>query len=149
MIRFVQCCLAFTLGSASVPSVAAAAVDHCPVLPADSGLVWQLSEGPDFSVCYATSAKQPAGGTIGVYLGFHPNFDPQSGQVLQSGTIEGTSITWYRKQPDSSAFAVGAETIHSLNPHVAYIWVLAPSQQELGKLIHAAEQLRFSRRREL
>jgi len=148
MIRFVYCCVALSLGSAFVPQGMAAPVDRCPSLPANSDLAWQLSEGPDFSVCYATSAKRPTSGTIGVYLGFHPNFEPKEGQALRSGTIENTPVTWYRKQPASPAFTVGAETIHSLNPHVAHIWVLAPSQQELVKLMETAEQLRFSKPRD-
>lgn len=149
MIRVIESLLALTLGMSVVPSGRATEADLCPALPANSGLAWQLSKGPDFSVCYAVPVKQPAGGVIGVYLGFHPSFKPEEATALRPGIIGGEPITWYVKQPGSSTFAVGAEAIHQLKPHVAHIWVLAPSQPELVKLIQTAEQLRFGRPGEL
>src|SRR3546814_17030074 len=38
--------------------------EHCPVLPADSGMTWPHKQGPDFGVCSAvdsTTGKDPFG----------------------------------------------------------------------------------------
>src|SRR3546814_14312583 len=41
--------------------------EHCPVLPADSGMTWSYKHGPDFGVCYAvdSSTGKDAFGKIG------------------------------------------------------------------------------------
>jgi hypothetical protein len=55
----------------------------CPKLPDDGGFVWEYSQGPDFSVCYARKhepSTQPQ--LIGVYIGFAPAFHPDPTLLL-------------------------------------------------------------------
>src|SRR3546814_14285420 len=43
--------------------------EHCPVLPADSGMTWSYKQGPDFGVCYAVDSS-PGKDAFGIYLGY-------------------------------------------------------------------------------
>src|SRR3546814_1588340 len=62
--------------------------EHCPVLPADSGMTWSYKQGPDFGVCYAVDSSTGKD-AFGIYLGYAPKFDPSHGNAIGAGNVGG------------------------------------------------------------
>ena len=133
--------LAFLLQASPAPSQPA---DHCPTLPAGSGVSWTYQQGPDFGVCYAvdSATKKDA---FGVYLGFAPSFHPESAKAIQAGNVGGRKITWYQRAPSSDPSAYSRETLVELDRQgsVAHVWVTASSKQQLAQRLSVLRRLQF------
>src|SRR3546814_11239245 len=70
--------------------------EHCPVLPADSGMTWSYKQGPDFGVCYAVDSSTGKD-AFGIYLGYAPKFDPSHGNAIGAGHLGGRKVQWYER----------------------------------------------------
>jgi hypothetical protein len=134
-----------------LPSVAASAPsdERCPTLPPESGLEWSYSEGPDFAVCYAKHSASKAD-AFGIYLGFHPSFDPGAGTKVATGVVAGKEVVWYRGfgndgQSQSSVW----QTVLALAPRqkfsaaLAHVWVNASDQTRLRLHLTILERIAF------
>lgn len=84
-----------TLGAGT----ALADADRCPRLSSRHGYNWIYQQGPDFDLCYAMLGRDDQG-FFGLYLGYHPNFDPMEGAPIESGTVGQHAVFWYEAKPD-------------------------------------------------
>lgn len=137
------CLLSFLLFS--TPLAFARSVEICPALPADSGLEWTYSEGPDFDVC---RAHAPASDDLafGIYLGNHASFHPERATRIGKGKVAGRRVTWYRQEPEDSGSALARQTLLTLDRewgYVAHIWVAADTQQQLLERLSVLERIVF------
>jgi hypothetical protein len=135
-----------------LPAVAASArsVERCPTLPPDSGLEWSYREGPDFDVCYARHSAGKAD-AFGIYLGFHPSFDPTKGH--EGGEmVAGKEVVWHRGfgncgQSQSPVW----QTVLALGPRhepyapVAHSWVDASEELRLRLYLTILECIVFKK----
>jgi len=129
----------------AVPHASARSVEVCPALPADSGLEWTYSEGPDFDVCRA-SAPGSESLAFGVYVGNHPSFHPKRSNRIGKGKIAGRRVTWYRQEPGDSDSAFFRQTVLTLDRkwgYVAHIWVAADTEQQLLDRLSVLERMAF------
>src|SRR3546814_20325840 len=65
--------------------------EHCPVLPADSGMTWSYKQGPDFGVCYAVDSSTGKD-EFGIYLVYAPKFDSSHGKAIGAGNVGGRKV---------------------------------------------------------
>ncbi len=129
----------------SAPQVSAQSVEVCPSLPANSGLEWTYSEGPDFDVCraYVRGSESLA---FGIYLGNHPSFHPGRSDHIGNGKVASRRVTWYRQGPNDSDSAFFRHTLLTLDGktgYVAHIWVAADTEQQLRGRLSVLESIVF------
>jgi hypothetical protein len=88
--------LASLLLLALLPAISfARSVDVCPVLPRSSGLAWHFQNGLDSASCQAIRVVDKKT-LFSVYLGNHPDFDPETTTRMATGVVGGRTATWYR-----------------------------------------------------
>ena len=129
----------------AVPQAFARSVEVCPTLPANSGLEWTYSEGPDFDVCRA-SAPGSKDLVFGIYLGNHPSFHPERSSRIGKGKIAGRRVAWYRQESSDSNSAFSRQTVLTLHRkwgYVAHVWVAADTGQQLQDRLSVLERIVF------
>jgi hypothetical protein len=127
------------------PQVSARSVEVCPSLPANSGLEWTYSEGPDFDVCRA-SIRGSESLAFGIYLGNHPSFHPDRSDHIGNGKVASRRVSWYRQEPNDSDSAFSRQTLLTLDRklgYVAHIWVTADTEQQLLDRLSVLERIVF------
>jgi hypothetical protein len=111
-------------------------------VPQGFGFVHQ--PGPDFDVfrVFALRELEARPGTLGIYLGHHPSFEPEANAKQRSVKILGKPVTWYEAQVgglfrgDALVQVAGGTTLH--------FFFEAPSLAEASELARIAETLRKS-----
>ena len=127
------------------PQLAARSVEACPTLPADSGMVWTYSEGPDFDVCRA-SAPGSEEIALGIYLGNAPSFLPVRATRIGRGKVAGRRVTWHRMDSSDSGSTFSRQTLLTLSRkwgYVAHVWVGAETQQQMLDRLAVLERIAF------
>lgn len=113
----------------------------CPVLPADSGLVWEYRNSGASDFCRAVRADGSE--AFGLYIAYKANFEPKRGNRAEAGTIDGQSMYWYRGELAIRPDVEVRETLVELaDGRVAHIWLQAETPQ-LPAAIHQAQSIRF------
>ncbi len=129
----------------AMPLAYARSVEVCPKLPADSGLEWTYSEGPDFDVCRA-SAPGSEDLAFGIYLGSAPSFHPERATRIGRGKVAGRRVTWHRTDPSDSGSTFSRQTLLTLSRkwgYVAHVWVGADTQQQMCDRLAILERIAF------
>ena len=121
--------------------------EHCPMLPADSGITWSYQQGPDFGVCYAVDSSTEKD-AFGIYLGYSPKFDPSQGKVIGDGSVGGRKVKWYERSSfyiHSDPTEFSQETVIKLDRDCsfAHVWVVAASPQQLTRSLTVLSKLQF------
>jgi len=130
----------------ATPGALAQSAEVCPALPSDSGLEWNYSRGPDFDVCRA-SAPGSEDLVFGIYLGNHPNFDPERSSRIGMGKVGGRRVAWYRHERSDSNPAFSRQTLVTLDRErgdMAHIWVVASTEQQLQDRLSVLERIVFN-----
>lgn len=127
------------------PQSFARSVEICPTLPADSGLEWKYSKGPDFDVC---RAHVSASGDLafGIYLGNHPDFHPKHAERVGKGKVADRRVIWYRFGPRERVPELSRQALLTLDRkwgYVAHIWVAAATEQQLVDRLSVLERIVF------
>lgn len=125
------------------PLVHAQAVSvACPDLPADSGLTWEYKAAANTQFCRALRADGSE--AFGLYIAKESAFKPSRGNRAEETRIDGQSVHWYRSELAARPNVQARETLIELpDGRVAYMWIHANSQDELGESITRATSLRF------
>lgn len=137
-------CLLATAGSARA-APPAAVVEACPHTDPKL-LVWRLSPGPDFHVCYGSppGATHP---TIGAYYGHAASFRYAAPAAREPGMLGGLPIEWQvGTTPDKK---LKRETLFLLktrpDPHATqvHVWIIADTAAELEQAKQLARDIDF------
>jgi len=115
----------------------------CPQLPADGGLRWETSEGPDFLYC---KAVRDADGeqAFGVMLRQKSPFRTYRARRTEEAIIGGREVHWYRGNVSSQPDAIVRETLVELdNGFTAHIMLRADSEEERAEKQRLVERLQF------
>jgi len=119
-------------------------LDVCPTLPANSGLKWNYTEGPDFDICRAMEGDVQV---FGVYLGNAPSFRPDKKQRGESGGIGKYKVTWHSMPSQDTSRPIGKQTLIQLNQKpgmdVAHIWITAKDAKEMSRMLAVFKQVNF------
>lgn len=113
-------------------SARAETASPCPGLPADAGLTWTHTDGPDFVVCHAMRGKEQV---FGVYLGRNPSYRHLDVNKAEASRIGSYEVTWYNVSPDDKQGAYARETMVRFGKQdsagVAHFWISAASEEQL------------------
>jgi hypothetical protein len=124
-------------------ALAQAAPTGCPSLPADSGLTWEYKAAASTQFCRALRADGSE--AFGLYIAKDSPFKPGRGNRAEQANIEGRTVQWYRSELADKPGVQARETLIELpDGRVAYLWIHAKSQDELGEAIARTTALRFS-----
>jgi len=135
-------CLGLASLAITLPAHAQSA-SSCPTLPANSGLEWQVLDGPDFIFCKALRVSDGAE-YFAVTLSKKSPFDPKRGNRVASTVIDGHEVYWYKSELATAPGAQVRETLVKVDDdHVAHISVRAPSDQQLVDAMQKVERIRF------
>lgn len=114
----------------------------CPDLPADSGLTWEYKAAASTQFCRALRADGSE--AFGLYIARESAFKPSRGNRSEETRIDGREVHWYRSELAGKPDVQARETLLELpDGRVAYLWIHANSQDELGESIARAATLRF------
>jgi hypothetical protein len=124
----------------------AAKRDDCPILPKDSGVTWEQSDGPDFTVCYAMEPGRKSE-LFGLYTGMAASFDASKLSKAEVGSIAGHRVQWY-KIPTSGGPAFKREGLIQVRaktgPHYqAHVWILADDLRQSQRAAFVLDKIRF------
>jgi hypothetical protein len=101
--------------------------------------------GPDFDVFHVVAVRelkaQPA--TLGIYVGYHPSFEPEKNAKPRSSKILGKPVTWHEAEVDG-LFRGDALVDLAGGPSLHFFFA-APSVTEARELARIAETVRSSR----
>ncbi|MFT4198292.1 MAG: hypothetical protein QM601_10375 [Pseudoxanthomonas sp.] len=130
------------LGCCAAPAFAE---PGCPLLPAGSGLQWQLSSGSGLTICKAVDAA--GNRVLGVMLtGKEPELNQPRRNRAEKATIAGQEVRWYRTEIANQPGAQDRLTMVELGPdRYAQIWVYAPDADTAAQRVRLASQLDFER----
>lgn len=132
---------AVLLGTAGL-AAAQAAPAACPLLPADSGLTWEYKAAASTQFCRALRADGTE--AFGLYIAKNSPFKPGRANRAEEARIDGRVIHWYRSELAGKPDVQARETSFELpDGRVAYLWIHADSQDELGDAIARTASLRF------
>lgn len=116
----------------------------CPDLPADSGLTWEYKAAATTEFCRALRADGSE--AFGLYMAKDSPFEATRANRAEEAMIDGRQVQWYRTELAGKPDVQARETVVSLpDGRVAYIWIQARSEQELGESINRANSVRFGR----
>lgn len=108
----------------------------CPTLPADSGLKWKYTGGPDFGVCHAMQGDVQV---FGIYSGNHPSFRPDEKLRGEAGEVGKYKVTWQSMPSQDASRPIGKQTIVQFKRHpgmdVAHVWVTAKDTAEMKRTL--------------
>lgn len=143
MKSIVRALVAVALAGMGGHALAQAAPAACPQLPASSGLTWEYKAAASTQFCRALRADGSE--AFGLYIAKDSPFKPTRGNRAEEASIDGRSVHWYRSELAGKPDVQARETVVQLpDGRVAYLWIQAASQQELGESITHANSLRFS-----
>lgn len=115
----------------------------CPQLPADGGLRWETSEGPDFLYCKAMRDAD-RGQAFGVMLRQKSTFREYRARRMEESVIGGRKVHWYRGVVSFQPDAIVRETLVELdNGLTAHIMLRADSEEERAETQRLVERLQF------
>jgi hypothetical protein len=115
----------------------------CPALPADSGLTWEYKAAASTQFCRALRADGSE--AFGLYIAKDSAFKPGRANRAEEVRIDGRAVYWYRSELAGKPDVQARETLVELpDGRVAYMWIHAKSQDELGESIARSASLRFS-----
>lgn len=115
----------------------------CPVLPADSGLTWEYKAAASTQFCRALRADGSE--AFGLYIAKDSPFKPGRANRAEEIRIDGRPVYWYRSELAGKPDVQARETLVELpDGRVAYMWIHAKSQAELGETIARSASLRFA-----
>ena len=124
---------------AAVPALAQA-TDDCPNLPADAGLTWKQSNGPDFVVCRAMRGEVQV---FGMYFGNNPSYRHPEKDKAETSTVLGREVTWYNVSPDEKHGAYARDALIRLGKSdtdgVIHVWISASDEAEFKAALIALE----------
>ena len=123
----------------------ARSIDVCPVLPESASVEWVYHKGPDFDVCYAVD-KVTEKTAFGIYMGGHPDFEPDENRKIEKGILASKEITWYRKETEIKFAIPARETTFMINEKdawFAHIWIISDTEEELKNSISTLEKIIF------
>lgn len=133
---------ALALAAAAGPLQAQSAADACPSLPADSGLTWEYKAAASTQFCRALRADGSE--AFGLYIAKDSAFKPGRANRAEEGSIDGRAVTWSRSELAGRPDVQARETVVPLpDGRVAYLWIQARSEQELGESLSRTNALRF------
>lgn len=116
----------------------------CPELPGDSGLTWEYKAAASTEFCRALRADGSE--AFGLYMAKDSPFEPTRGNRAEEAVIDGRQVNWYRTEIAGKPDVQARETVVQLpDGRVAYLWIQARSEQELGESIQRANSVRFGR----
>lgn len=122
---------------------AQSAVEHCPELPADGGLAWEVVNGAEFVYCKAVRLSDGSQ-VFSVNLARESSFRPT--RTLRDGdsVIDGHEVRWYRGEVATRRTVEVREALVELGRRsTAHIVVRAESGPELAQNRRLAEGMRF------
>lgn len=115
----------------------------CPDLPADSGLTWEYKAAASTQFCRALRADGSE--AFGLYIAKDSPFEPGRANRAEEANINGRAVHWYRSEIAGKPNIQARETLVELpDGRVAYLWIHAGSQDELGDAIARTTSLRFN-----
>lgn len=118
--------------------------DHCPPLPAGSGLQWQQQQRDSYLLCRATDADGEAVLNI-MYTEREPDIPTPRSLREEKGTFAGSELYWYRQQiagSDPASEALRRITVTELGKRQhAQLWINARDPAQLQQLIQLTGQL--------
>jgi hypothetical protein len=100
-------------------------------------VTWSVLKGPDFTVYYGR-ANPPLAGSLGFYLGGAPR-KIEPAQTTFRSRLGRFPVEWHRSV--SNEGSIRQETIVRISGYKAHVWVDAPSQTEMNKLLAVLGQL--------
>lgn len=102
-------------------------------------LAWKKMVGPDFDV-YCGEARSPLAGSINIYLGGHPDFEPPKDVPAIPGKLGKHDVLWYRTV--SQEKSITQATVVVIDDYLqAHVWILAKQQEDIDELVKIATQL--------
>lgn len=132
---------AVLLGTGSL-ALAQTAPTGCPQLPDDSGLTWEYKAAASTQFCRALRADGSE--AFGLYIAKDSAFKPGRANRAEEARIDGRTVHWYRSELAGKPDVQARETVIELpDGRVAYLWIHAKSQDELGEAIARSNALRF------
>lgn len=130
------------VAAASAVHAQSAPTDPCPHLPADSGLTWEYKQAGETQFCRALRADGSE--AFGLYIAKDSPFAPARGKRAEEASIDGRATHWYKTEIAARPDVRARETLVRLpNGRVAYLWIQAASDAQLGESIARANSLRF------
>lgn len=116
------------------------------MLAADSGLAWKQLDGPGFTFCRALRADGSE--AFAVTISKDSPFKPRRGDRVESASIDGYDVFWYRSEVAANPDALVRETLLELAPdRVAHISLQAASQEQLAESFKQVQGIDFRGKR--
>lgn len=135
-------CLPVLLAAATGAHAQSQSDIACPLLPADSGLVWQHKATPTSDFCRAL--REDGSEAFGLFIANDSPFKPSRGNRAEEARIDGREVQWYRSELAAQPDVQARETLIELpDGRVAHMWVQAKSQQQLVEALGQTSSLRF------
>jgi hypothetical protein len=134
-------CLAFA-GLLLTGTASAQAAGACPLMAADSGLTWTQLDGPGFTFCKAIRADGSE--AFAVTISGDSPFKPRRGDRVESASIDGHDVFWYRSEVAAKPDTLVRETLLELDrDRVAHISLQAASQEQLADVLRQVQGIAF------
>ena len=113
---------------------------NCPTLPADSGLKWDVLDGPGFLFCKALRADGSE--AFAVTISHKSPFKPSRSHRAETGSVAGQSVHWYRSEIAGTEIA--RETLVELGDEdVAHISLRAANDGAKDRAMQQVQALQF------
>lgn len=141
MTPMIRAATAVALAGAAATAHAQGAA-ACPQLAAATGLSWEYKAAGTTQFCRALRADGSE--AFGLYVARESPFKPGRAARAEDSTIDGRRVQWYRSEIAGRPEVRARETVISLpDGRVAYLWIHARSDAELGEAVTQATTLRF------
>jgi len=140
MNRFLPIALAVF---AALPLCAQAqTASNCPTLPANSGLTWDVLDGPGFLFCKAL--RQDGSEAFAVTLSRTSPFKPSRSNREEEGRIDGQPIYWYASEIAGRDNEVARETLVDVEGgNVAHVSLRAGDRARADEAMQQVQSLTF------
>ena len=122
-------------------TVAAQDAGACPYLAAETGLTWEHRGAGGSDFCRALRADGSE--AFGMSIAKDAPFKPKGGNRAEQVVIDGREVSWYRTEIAGTQIQARETLVRLPDGRVAYIWVQASSQEQLGQVLQQTQSLRF------
>ena len=115
---------------------------NCPTLPADSGLKWDVLDGPGFLFCKALRADGSE--AFAVTLSADSPFKPKRSDRAEQTSIDGRPTYWYASEIAGQTKVIARETLVDVEGgNVAHISLRAGDQDQAQQIMGQVQSLTF------
>lgn len=124
------------------PCAQAQTASNCPTLPANSGLKWELLDGPGFLFCKAL--REDGSEAFAVTLSRSSPFKPSRSNRVEQGRIDGQPIYWYASEIAGRDNEIARETLVDVEGgNVAHVSLRASDRARADEAMQQIQSLTF------